>query len=470
MKKTNKSKVSAKSDLQPYTAAMFDNVNSVLSSKNCGCPHCRLSFPSSSVSDWRVTDDGHKMTALCPYCGFTDVIPDSSGLPIDEESLRRVGSLLFPDEKSPLAAQMKANFLELYDRESLNESARNEALFLQYASFFAEQGNAYALTRIGLLYEFGTAFSPVDLKTAFSYYASTILHGDGFALARIGQCLEKGASGEPNYEEAYRCYAHSAALNNDYGKMYLGDCYRDGHGVKQDLEGAGSIYMGLFHSVLRMFISSHGSNPHILPELCLRISKLMSQIGDSKDKDFLSLRYSLIGLAALECKKKDPLFLHYELGAIEKELKSTVDELSGKLGAVSDSPYFDADTFFDTLDLFGENGYLEQGAGRAVFHEEEGKKGIVDMDLTMSCGYLFVVDVMTLYCGFEEGTTHWHFEEVEGFYPKKRKTFVFSNIEGVYRVSIGFQSPEGPEKDMSLEFSENGDDSIKDKIESKGQA
>ena len=92
------------------------------------------------------------------------------------------------------------------------------------------------------------------------------------------------------------------------------------------------------------------------------------------------------------------------------------------------------------------------------------------MDLTMSCGYLFVVDVMTLYCGFEEGTTHWHFEEVEGFYPKKRKTFVFSNIEGVYRVSIGFQSPEGPEKDMSLEFSENGDDSIKDKIESKGQA
>lgn len=455
MKKPIKSKSEDGKLVSAYQSKMKDNAQEVLASKTCGCPHCGLAFPTGEITDWAEDRNG-SMTALCPHCGFADVVPEASGLDLSEETLAKVGKLMFPNDRSAASKSYKLAFLNLYDDGLLNESSRNEALFLQYSSDFAAEGNPYALTRIGMLYEFGSRFTNVDYKAAFSYYASDALAGDGFALARLGRCLEQMADNDSGIEDAFKCYAHSSALGNDYGKMYLGDCFLNGIGAKADREAASGIYMSLFHSVYKMFIESKGSNPHILPELCLRIMRLLA--GEENDRGylFMALRYALIGQYALSFKRKDPLFKNYLLDEMDAEFRSTLDRIGNELGAIADAPYFDVDCFLDTFDAYGAEGYLDQGPGRIVIREIEGEEDAYDLELSMASGSLFVVDTQALYCGFHSGPTHWLIDGVAAV-SKKRKNFVFLNVSSRSRNDITFESIEGEDHDLSFVLKDSDD-------------
>ncbi len=395
------------------------------------------------------------MTAICPHCGFHDIIPDASGLSIDDATLKEIGKKLFDDGKSPLAGEMQADFLSAFDDRIINDTERNEAIFLQYSDGFASRGGTYALTRIGMFYEFGTRFAKPDLKTAFSYYANDALATDGFALARMGKCLEKGEKGEDSLREAFQCYAHSAALNNDYGKMYLGDCYWHGIGVEPNPDAAGSIYIGLFHSVYEMFVFSHGDNPHILPELCLRLAKLLIETKQKDDESELSaLRYALLGRFALAYKQNDTLFRFYELDDIGRELGTIISDLASQVGAVIGNPVYDEDTFYDSFDAFGNMFYLNQGAGQVSF--QEGDDHSHSLTLNLACGWMLVIDVMNLYVDFEEGNVNFQFATPGYFYPKKRKTFFFVNVSISSGGTICFLSESGPDRDLYFEFDEDG--------------
>lgn len=458
MKKSIKAKKATGNLISEYQAKMVDNAQEVLASKICGCPHCGITFPTAEITDWAEGTNG-SMTALCPHCGFADVVAEKSGLDISDEALGRIGKAMFPNDRSPVTRNYKINFLSLYDDGMLNESPRNEAIFLQYSSDFAAQGSPYAATRIGMLYEFGSRFTKIDYKAAFSYYASDSLAGDGFALARLGRCLEKMPDRQNNLEDAFKCYAHSSALGNDYGKMYLGDCFLNGVGVQPNRQAASGIYMSLFHSVYKMFIDSKGNNPHILPELCLRIMRLLTQDENDRGYLFMALRYALIGQYAITFKRKDALFQNYVLDEMDAEFRSVLDRVGNELGAVPDAPYFDVDCFLDTFDAYGNEGYLDQGPGRISIHEVEGKSDSYDIELKMASGTIFVVDTQALYCGFHAGVTHWLIDGVESISSKKRKNFDFYNVSSSSRGDLVFESIDPGARPLTVILKENGDSS-----------
>jgi fructokinase len=83
--------------------ASFENWESVMSSKICGCYYCRSIFPSSEVTgnDW--IPDKHGRTVLCPKCSIDSVIGDVSGIPIREDVLEELYQDQFGIDDEPMA-------------------------------------------------------------------------------------------------------------------------------------------------------------------------------------------------------------------------------------------------------------------------------------------------------------------------------------------------------------------------------
>lgn len=61
----------------------FKNKQFVETSQTCGCYHCLKVIQTKDIEFW--TDDDE--TALCPKCTLDTLIPESTGIPIDQESL-----------------------------------------------------------------------------------------------------------------------------------------------------------------------------------------------------------------------------------------------------------------------------------------------------------------------------------------------------------------------------------------------
>ncbi len=59
-----------------------------------GCYHCMQSFSVHAIEQW--TDNGE--TALCPLCEVDAVIPQSSGILLDEDTLQVIHDRWFTPE------------------------------------------------------------------------------------------------------------------------------------------------------------------------------------------------------------------------------------------------------------------------------------------------------------------------------------------------------------------------------------
>jgi hypothetical protein len=73
-------------DNKDFVKFSFNNKQAVQESETCGCWNCFSTFSSHDITSW--TDYGK--TALCPNCELDFVIPQSTGLPINEEALKEV--------------------------------------------------------------------------------------------------------------------------------------------------------------------------------------------------------------------------------------------------------------------------------------------------------------------------------------------------------------------------------------------
>ena len=50
----------------------------------CGCYYCLKVFNKSEIKEWT---DNHQ-TALCPFCSVDSVLPETYGVPLDEQNLQ----------------------------------------------------------------------------------------------------------------------------------------------------------------------------------------------------------------------------------------------------------------------------------------------------------------------------------------------------------------------------------------------
>ena len=70
--------------------ASFENLDSVMKSKICGCYYCKRIFPSSDIIPEEYIQDKNGKTVLCPHCLIDAVIGDASGIPINPEILEEL--------------------------------------------------------------------------------------------------------------------------------------------------------------------------------------------------------------------------------------------------------------------------------------------------------------------------------------------------------------------------------------------
>lgn len=72
--------------LELASNASFQNEGLVKKSKKCGCYSCLEIYEAVKVVQY--IDDKGIGTARCPYCGIDAVIPDASGIVLEEKLLQ----------------------------------------------------------------------------------------------------------------------------------------------------------------------------------------------------------------------------------------------------------------------------------------------------------------------------------------------------------------------------------------------
>ena len=68
-----------------------------------------------------------------------------------------------------------------------------------------------------------------DMEKAAYWYLQSAQQGNPAAQNNLGNCYKNGNGVKKDIEEAVKWYRLSAANGDNYGQLYLGDCFRDGH-------------------------------------------------------------------------------------------------------------------------------------------------------------------------------------------------------------------------------------------------
>jgi uncharacterized protein len=157
--------------------------------------------------------------------------------------------------QTPPATQQQGNSLDPNDPDDLEyildegdaayfadegETPDYQKAFEMY-SLAAEVGDAYAMNRVGLMYDRGE-FVAQDFGQAFDWYLKAAETGLPAAQSNVGSMYNAGDGVPQDYREALHWFR--LAADNDYGyAMYaLGDMYLAGNGVAKDAEEATSWF------------------------------------------------------------------------------------------------------------------------------------------------------------------------------------------------------------------------------------
>ncbi len=112
---------------------------------------------------------------------------------------------------------------------------RDYATALRLWRGFAEQGDAKAQIKLGLMYELGQGV-PQDNAEALRWYRLAADH-DATAQFNLGSMYEFGNDGlgaAQDYAEAFKWYLRAADQGDANAQFRLGTMYEQGHGVPQD--------------------------------------------------------------------------------------------------------------------------------------------------------------------------------------------------------------------------------------------
>jgi TPR repeat protein len=108
-------------------------------------------------------------------------------------------------------------------------------------SLAAEANDAYAMNRIGLMYDRGE-YVAQDFGEAFDWYLKAAEAGLPAAQSNVGSMYNAGDGVRQNYAEALRWFRTAADNGYGYAMYSLGDMYLAGNGVAKDAEEATAWY------------------------------------------------------------------------------------------------------------------------------------------------------------------------------------------------------------------------------------
>jgi len=411
----------------------------ILRSVNCSCFFCRQTYSARKVNDW-ITDE-RGVTAICPECGMDAVIGDASGYALGHEDLKELNLASYGEdymEKHPQAVQ---KYVNRYKEGKITHKKANEALYIQYLSILAGQGNPDAAYDLGQLYEIGSEFTSADPEVALSYYGMESLAKDGDALTRLGILCESGLLGKTDLQRAYECYAKAMAMGSLDGLIHFADCYAKGIFVNRDEKFAfGSLY-DIWPECYNRFTSTTGKEINVFPEVSYRLG-LMFLFGQGTKKDeLLALRLFLFAQFGYQLMAVSGLLIGEHL-AEYKDANERIDALAKTFSLRRQDPVFDNDTFSDSLET-NDNGVLELHH-KNVFAPVSFDRiqGLCDFDVTYEIPPL-IVDCGNLFCGFVPDTIHWSFTDVGDV--KFGKGNFFDHIVG--NPDDGWRFLAGPESD-----------------------
>jgi len=101
----------------------------------------------------------------------------------------------------------------------------------------AEQGNAWAQSNLGVMYEKGEGVAQ-DYREAIKWFRLAAAQGNTKAQRNLGNMYEQGNGVTQDYKEAIKWYRLSAEQGNADAQFNLGIMYEQGNGVTQDYKEA----------------------------------------------------------------------------------------------------------------------------------------------------------------------------------------------------------------------------------------
>ena len=103
----------------------------------------------------------------------------------------------------------------------------------KWYSLASEGGSAYAMNRLGLMYDNGEHVEE-DLEQAFEWYESAAEAGLPVAMGNVGNMYELGDGPAQDYQQALAWYRKGADAGDDYSMLNLGYMFLGGRGVAED--------------------------------------------------------------------------------------------------------------------------------------------------------------------------------------------------------------------------------------------
>ena len=142
-----------------------------------------------------------------------------------EDAANKVADLMMGFPMSDIELIME------FANDAENKNQHKEAL--GYYKLAAEQGNADAQYKLGLLYSNGQGVEQ-DYVEGAMWYRKAAEQGYAYAQNNLGVCYYNGEGVEQSYDEAVRWYEKSALQNNVTAMRNLAGCYKSGDGVVKD--------------------------------------------------------------------------------------------------------------------------------------------------------------------------------------------------------------------------------------------
>ncbi len=161
-------------------------------------------------------------------------------------------------------------------------------------------GNGNAANALGALYYTGRIGEEPDYERAEEYYLKAEELGDRQATENLGYIYYYGRTGEADYEKAYHRFVKGALDGHVISLYKIGDMYKNGYYVKQDLKEAFCIYD---HCYVLMQ-NSDGLYADCIGDVHARLADCYLY-GKGVDADpFAALHFSQSAEIALRFKKK----------------------------------------------------------------------------------------------------------------------------------------------------------------------
>lgn len=138
-------------------------------------------------------------------------------------------------EKGNYNAMTKLAFLYQKGRGGTEQDKRKAIELYQKA---IDHGEALAMVWLAEMYNEGDGGLPVDHDKALSLLREAERYKQPHAYAFLGYMHENGWSMEQDYGAARRLYEQAAEMDVSFAELRLGILYRDGLGVRRDLDKA----------------------------------------------------------------------------------------------------------------------------------------------------------------------------------------------------------------------------------------